>query len=175
MNTYILRDMGKWACAKTNSLVLASRLDSALAGGYTFSLKKFFSSALYLALSQALFRMWQFLAQVACVRHACLRAPCVAWPLLSPTFALSLFLRLLLLTHFGESPMCEIIFHPIFWHNQKIYAKKIWVNFIFSRIKCVFFSAVFLLFMASVRSRPTGPPAVPGVFVSFLFKFCKVW
>ena len=28
-----------------------------------------------------------------------------------------LFLRLLLLTHFGESPMCEIIFHPIFWHN----------------------------------------------------------
>ena len=40
-----------------------------------------------------------------------LRAPCVAWPLLSPTFALLsffLFLRLLLLTHFGESPMCEI-------------------------------------------------------------------
>ena len=27
------------------------------------------------------------------------------------------FLRFLLLTHFGESPMCEIIFHPIFWHN----------------------------------------------------------
>ena len=26
------------------------------------------------------------------MRHACLRAPCVAWPLLSPTFALSLFL-----------------------------------------------------------------------------------
>ena len=35
------------------------------------------------------------------------------------SFFLSLFffLRLLLLTHFGESPMCEIIFHPIFWHN----------------------------------------------------------
>ena len=43
--------------------------------------------------------------------------------------------------------MCEIIFHPIFWHNKKIYAKY-----------------VFLLFMASVRSRPPGPPAVPGVF-----------
>ena len=60
------------------------------------------------------------LAQAACVRHACLRAPCVAWPLL-PSFSLSfflfLFLRLLLLTHFGESPMCEIIVHPIFWHN----------------------------------------------------------
>ena len=62
------------------------------------------------------------LAQVACVRHACLRAPCVACPLLSPSFSLSLslslfLLRFLLLTHFGESPMCEIIFHPIFWHN----------------------------------------------------------
>ena len=31
-----------------------------------------------------------FLAQAACVRHACLRAPCVAWPLLSPSFSLSL-------------------------------------------------------------------------------------
>ena len=61
------------------------------------------------------------LGQAACVRHTCWRAPCVAWPLFSPTFALfssSFFpLRLLLLTHFGESPMCEIIFHPIFWHN----------------------------------------------------------
>ena len=27
------------------------------------------------------------------------------------------FLRFLLLTHFGETPMCQIIFHPIFWHN----------------------------------------------------------
>ena len=46
----------------------------------------------------------QFLAQAACVRHACLRAPCVAWPLLLPLFSLSLsplfFLRLLLLIHF---------------------------------------------------------------------------
>ena len=32
------------------------------------------------------------LAQAACVRHVCLRAPCVAWPLLSHTFALSLSL-----------------------------------------------------------------------------------
>ena len=61
-----------------------------------------------------------FLAQAACVRHACLRAPCVAWPLLLPLFSLSLlffFLRLLLLTHFGETPVCEIISTPIFWHN----------------------------------------------------------
>ena len=32
------------------------------------------------------------LAQVACVRHACFRAPCLAWPLLSPSFSLSLSL-----------------------------------------------------------------------------------
>ena len=68
------------------------------------------------------------LAQAACVRHACLRAPCVAWPLLSPTTGLfNLFFffflfRLLLLTNFGEIPMCEIIFVPIFCHNQKMYA-----------------------------------------------------
>ena len=38
-----------------------------------------------------------------------MRAPCVDWPLLSPLFSLSLFLflRFLLLTHFGESPMCK--------------------------------------------------------------------
>ena len=31
------------------------------------------------------------LAQAACVRHACLRAPYVAWPLFLPSFSLSLF------------------------------------------------------------------------------------
>ena len=30
------------------------------------------------------------LAQAACVHHACLHAPCVAWPLLLPLFALLL-------------------------------------------------------------------------------------
>ena len=48
------------------------------------------------------------------------QAPCIAWPLLFPSFGLfSLFfsLRLLLLTHFRESPVCEIIVHTIFWHN----------------------------------------------------------
>ena len=55
-----------------------------------------------------------------CMRHACaMHAPCVAWPLLLPTFALSFFLCLclLLLTHFGESPVCENLFLPIFWHD----------------------------------------------------------
>ena len=36
----------------------------------------------------------RILAQSVCVRHACLRAPCVAWPLFSPLFSLSLFLLL---------------------------------------------------------------------------------
>ena len=58
-------------------------------------------------------------------RLACaMRAPCIAWPLLSPSFSLSSFLflssfslRLLLLTHFGESPVRENLFSPIFWYN----------------------------------------------------------
>ena len=34
--------------------------------------------------------VWTLLAQAACMRHACLRAPCVAWPLFSSLFSLSL-------------------------------------------------------------------------------------
>ena len=37
------------------------------------------------------------------MRHACLRAPCVAWPLFS-----------LLFTHLGETPEAEILFPSIF-------------------------------------------------------------
>ena len=40
-----------------------------------------------------------------------------SWPFLLPSFSLSLFLRLLLLTNFRESPVCEDLFPPIFWHN----------------------------------------------------------
>ena len=57
-----------------------------------------------------------------------LRAPCVlacAMHSLAIVFtyfrSFFFFLRRLLLTHFGESPMCEIIFHPIFWHNYLYY------------------------------------------------------
>ena len=42
---------------------------------------------------------------------------------------------------------------------------RIYINFIFLRKKNTNFLAVFLLFTASVRSRPPGPPAVPGVFL----------
>ena len=105
-----------------------------------------------------------------------------SWPLLLPTFALLPFfsffpLRLLLLTHFRESPVCENLFPPIFWHSQKIYAKKIYflqVNFIFLRKKADFL-AFFLLFTASVRSRPPEPPAVPGVLVQRLYQGTGQW
>ena len=62
-------------------------------------------------------------AKMAIVGPGGLRVPCVAWPLLSPLFgplfSLSFFfsLRLLLFTHFGESPVCENLFPQIFWHN----------------------------------------------------------
>ena len=44
-----------------------------------------------------------------------------SWPLFSPTFFFSLsfsfFLQLLLFTCFGETPVAENLFPPIFWHN----------------------------------------------------------
>ena len=57
-----------------------------------------------------------FLAQAACVRHACLLAPCVAWPLLSPLFSLSLFLSF---PSFAFNPLrAKDLFPPIFWHGH---------------------------------------------------------
>ena len=53
-------------------------------------------------------------------RHACVCHPWWrtkrSWPLVSSTFFFFL-LCLLLLTHFGESPVRENLFPPIFWHN----------------------------------------------------------
>ena len=45
-----------------------------------------------------------------------------SWPLFSPTFFFFsffsfFFLRLLLLTHLGETPLSENLFPPIFWHD----------------------------------------------------------
>ena len=37
----------------------------------------------------------------------------------APFFSFFLLLRLLLFIHFGETPMADILFPPIFWHNQK--------------------------------------------------------
>ena len=36
--------------------------------------------------------LFSLLAQAACVRHVCLRVPCIAWPLLLPSFSLFLIL-----------------------------------------------------------------------------------
>ena len=45
------------------------------------------------------------------------------------------------------------------------------VNFILLRKKLIF-RTFFLFFTASVRSRPPGPPAVPGVFSLFFYVHC---
>ena len=41
---------------------------------------------LYINLTEKIEFFKNILAQAACVRHACLREPCVAWPLLLPSF-----------------------------------------------------------------------------------------
>ena len=48
-----------------------------------------------------------------------------SWSLLLPSFSplLSFSLRLLLLTHFGEFPVCENLFPQLFWHKE--YKKKL--------------------------------------------------
>ena len=63
------------------------------------------------------------LAQAACVRHACLHAPCVAWPLLSPTFVFSLSFFLFFYgkkdTNFGRF-FCFL--RPAFGHGRLEYS-----------------------------------------------------
>ena len=59
--------------------------------------KQYFLLKEYIKASNRPGHPWQTqnrLAQAACVRHAFLRAPCVAWPLLSPTFSLSFSLSM---------------------------------------------------------------------------------
>ena len=74
------------------------------------------------------FLLFSFLVQ------ACLRAPHVVadeaklaivftYFFLFSFFFFLFLLRLLLFTHFGESPVRENLFPPVFWHNTKIYAK----------------------------------------------------
>ena len=50
-----------------------------------------------------LFNPKALLAQEACVHNACLRAPCVAWPLLLPSFSLFFLLSLCFPKYFGIS------------------------------------------------------------------------
>ena len=69
------------------------------------------------------FLQWKiinFWSRRACVRHPLLRMK-RSWPFISPTlFFLSFFfffLRVLLFTHFGKTPVTENLFPPIFWNN----------------------------------------------------------
>ena len=71
----------------------------------------------------------QKLAQAACVRHACLRAPCVAWQLFSPSFSLSFFLFLSLFsTSFAFNPLRGIsrvkICFPQYFGKPRRYTQK---------------------------------------------------
>ena len=54
-----------------------------------------------------------------CVLACAMRSLAIVFTIVQ-SFSLSFFfffsLRLLLLTHFGESPVCENLFPPIFWH-----------------------------------------------------------
>ena len=90
-------------------------------------------------------------AEVAFAMHS--------WPLLLPTFtlflSLSLHLRLLLLTHFVQTSEGENLFPPYFGITRR--------NILSRKKKTKVFWACLKLFMASVRSRPPGPPSVPGV------------
>ena len=110
-----------------------------------------------------------FVVGFFCVCHPWWRTK-RSWPLFSPTFSFFLFLRLLLFTHFGETPMAEINFPPIIWHNQKEYLKKYIVlklSFILLRKKVDFHAAI-------VWSRSLDQPLylVPGVFFSVtIFEF----
>ena len=72
--------------------------------------------ALFLLLHSMHASMHHLLAQAACVLACAMRSLAIVITIVQ---SLSFFfsLRLLILTHFGESPMCENLFPPIFWHN----------------------------------------------------------
>ena len=67
--------------------------------------------------------------QAACVRHACLGAPCVAWPLLLPLFSLSLFLSFFSVFCFwptsGKLPCVKICFPQYFCITRRYMQKNI--------------------------------------------------
>ena len=80
----------------------------------------------------------------------------------------SFSLRLLLLTHFGESPVYENLFPPIFWHNQKIYAKKNLGNFIFFYEKKPIFFSVFFTFCGQLSVSAAWATRSPQIILEDL-------
>ena len=65
-------------------------------------------------------------------------------------FPLFNFFLCLLFTHFGETPLAEILFPPIFWHELREYLKNI-VDFIFMEKNL--FSRVFFCFLQPAFGR----------------------
>ena len=92
------------------------------------------------------------LAQAACVRHACLRAPCVAWPLFSPLFSLSFFLSSPPSSAFdplrGISRVRKFVSPNILAYLEDICKKKICFlgNFFFPLKKKVIFERFFTFY-----------------------------
>ena len=67
---------------------------------------------------------------LACATHGCGRSEAGHCFHLLSFFFLS-FYAFLLFNHFGETPVRENLFPPIFWHNMKEYLKKIKVIFFY--------------------------------------------
>ena len=112
-----------------------------------------------------------------------------SFPLLLTSFSLfsfSFFLRLLLLSPLWETPVCEISAPQYFGEPRRYMEKKQifyrsvtavpgveYSLFVFRLLLLTHFwetpeaenfRPFFLLFAASIQSRPPGPPLVPGVF-----------
>ena len=88
------------------------------------------------------------------MRHACLRAPCVAWPLLIPSFSLSFFwLNFIFLRKKGDFSDVFSAFYgqrsvTAAWATRSPWS--IFGNFYYFTKKLIFW-LFFLLFTASVR------------------------
>ena len=102
-----------------------------------------------------------------------------SWPLLLPSSFFFFFLRLLFLTHFGESPQAENLFPPIFWHNQKIYApKKLGVIFICLGKKLIFdrfFAFLRPAFGHGCLGHPQSLEYYDTCWFAKIRKFQKIW
>ena len=101
-------------------LVQVASVEAKLAIFFTY----FFPSSFFLSTSTAFHPLWgyrhcldNFSSRCACVCHPWWRMK-RSWSLFSPTLVFSFFfLRLLLFIYFGETPVTENLFPPIFWHN----------------------------------------------------------
>ena len=95
-----------------------------------------------------------------CVRHACLRAPCVAWPLLSPTFALSLLGNYYFFTKKKLIFWCFFFFLRLALGHSRLghpLSLEYWISILFLSIKFnINFEkfAIYLLFISQGAVKP---------------------